>query len=251
MEYIPEVSARLDPPLENHFENRLENHFDNRLDSRLENRLENRLDSRLDSRLDNRLDNRLDSRLDNRLHRHLDRASAQDSWPTKPVSQSGRRLLERKKLFPIAFMAYKNIDRGTFECTRNNCGKRFSRFPDLRRHHITVHEKAQLFFCSEPNCKRHIQGFSRKDKRDSHQKSKHNLIRELSTARIGTDSPVRRVEIFTSPPLPQSEELSHRMHPIPTITRPESDDATLTEFFPHIWDHNSHNWHTDTDPSMV
>lgn len=74
-------------------------------------------------------------------------------------------------------------------CMIDTCGKTFKRFADLKRHHRTIHEKAELFFCSDFLCPRSLRGFSRKDKRDSHVKSMHK-----STPDIMTENPTLHAE---------------------------------------------------------
>ncbi|CAO2647114.1 Nn.00g080360.m01.CDS01 [Neocucurbitaria sp. VM-36] len=60
-----------------------------------------------------------------------------------------------------------------FICTYGGCNKRYARIPDLRRHHRGAHQGNHQFKCRAGRCERATRGFSRRDKRDTHEKSMH------------------------------------------------------------------------------
>lgn len=60
-----------------------------------------------------------------------------------------------------------------FVCAHGTCNKRYARVTDLKRHHRGVHQGNDQFKCRTSGCPRTIRGFSRRDKRDSHEKSMH------------------------------------------------------------------------------
>ncbi|KAH8723622.1 hypothetical protein GQ44DRAFT_709803 [Phaeosphaeriaceae sp. PMI808] len=60
-----------------------------------------------------------------------------------------------------------------FVCTYGTCNKKYGRVADLRRHHRGAHQANHQFKCRAENCERATRGFSRRDKRDSHEKSMH------------------------------------------------------------------------------
>lgn len=63
---------------------------------------------------------------------------------------------------------------GTWICTRPPCvSRRFTRYQELSRHQNSVHVRAQTFLCRTPGCNRARRGYSRKDKRDGHEKRVH------------------------------------------------------------------------------
>jgi hypothetical protein len=61
-----------------------------------------------------------------------------------------------------------------FICTYGTCNKKYSRMQELRRHHRGAHQQSHQFKCRASDCERRIRGFSRRDKRDSHEKNMHN-----------------------------------------------------------------------------
>ena len=60
-----------------------------------------------------------------------------------------------------------------FACTYGACNNKYTRLQDLRRHHRGAHQGNHQFKCRASKCERAIRGFSRRDKRDSHEKSMH------------------------------------------------------------------------------
>jgi hypothetical protein len=70
---------------------------------------------------------------------------------------------------------FRTIGQKAVICTYNNCGAQFTRRSDLRRHHNSVHLEAKTFFCGFNGCARAANGvgFSRKDKRNIHEKKIH------------------------------------------------------------------------------
>jgi hypothetical protein len=60
-----------------------------------------------------------------------------------------------------------------FVCTEHNCNKRFSRLPDLHRHHRGTHQDLRPFRCRALGCERAERGFPRRDKRDVHERKTH------------------------------------------------------------------------------
>jgi len=60
-----------------------------------------------------------------------------------------------------------------YKCLEKSChNKTFSDKAGLRRHHRSVHSKP-LFICPTASCRRHINGFARKDNLLEHQKRAH------------------------------------------------------------------------------
>jgi len=70
---------------------------------------------------------------------------------------------------------FRTVGQKAVICTYNDCGARFTRRSDLRRHHNNIHLGARPFFCGFNGCERTANGigFSRKDKRDNHEKKVH------------------------------------------------------------------------------
>lgn len=68
---------------------------------------------------------------------------------------------------------YRVETKHMFICTHGVCNKRYARLTDLKRHQRGVHEGNDQFKCRTRGCPRVIRGFSRRDKRDSHEKSMH------------------------------------------------------------------------------
>lgn len=58
-------------------------------------------------------------------------------------------------------------------CTYGNCNKEYSRKPDLICHYRGAHLNDQRYKCRVPNCERSMRGFSRRDKRDTHERKVH------------------------------------------------------------------------------
>ncbi|KAH7070093.1 hypothetical protein FB567DRAFT_220163 [Paraphoma chrysanthemicola] len=58
-------------------------------------------------------------------------------------------------------------------CTEHNCNKKFSRLPDVHRHHRGTHQDLRPFRCRALGCERGERGFPRRDKRDMHERKMH------------------------------------------------------------------------------
>jgi uncharacterized Zn-finger protein len=70
-------------------------------------------------------------------------------------------------------LSYTIQTRPIFICTYMTCNKRYARLTDLKRHHRGAHERNNQFKCRTLGCPRTARGFSRRDKRDSHERSMH------------------------------------------------------------------------------
>ena len=77
---------------------------------------------------------------------------------------------------PIQEVAFRVLGKKVFQCTYRGCGTRFTRLSDLRRHHTNKHHSNFLYLCQFANCKRGRRGFSRKDKRDDHERKVHEAL---------------------------------------------------------------------------
>lgn len=64
-----------------------------------------------------------------------------------------------------------------FVCAWPHCGKEYSRRPDVERHHRGAHQFLDHHKCRKLGCERAIRGFSRKDKRGSHEQVMHGIGR--------------------------------------------------------------------------
>lgn len=74
-------------------------------------------------------------------------------------------------------LSFRTECKTTFVCTYQSCNKRFSRIYDLRRHHRGKHDdETEKISCRFTNCPRAFRGFSRKDKRDDHERKKHSDV---------------------------------------------------------------------------
>lgn len=73
-------------------------------------------------------------------------------------------------------LQFRTITKTAYLCTFKRCNKQFTRIYDLRRHHEGVHERKASFPCSWINCRRHVEAFTRKDKRDEHERKIHGNI---------------------------------------------------------------------------
>jgi hypothetical protein len=82
-----------------------------------------------------------------------------DQRPTRDESRPGS---------PISQPRVQILGKKSFMCIYNKCGSRFTRIPDLKRHHLDKHAHRASFYC-----RRVIRGFSRKDKRNDHEKRVH------------------------------------------------------------------------------
>jgi hypothetical protein len=65
------------------------------------------------------------------------------------------------------------LGKNSFMCIYNECGSRFTRISDLKRHHLDRHARHVIFYCRFTDCQRAVRGFSRKDKRNDHEKRVH------------------------------------------------------------------------------
>jgi hypothetical protein len=74
---------------------------------------------------------------------------------------------------PIGQPCLQIIGKKSFKCIYNNCGTRFTRISDLKRHHQAVHQCRVSFYCRFDGCRRAARGFVREDKRDDHEKRLH------------------------------------------------------------------------------
>lgn len=72
---------------------------------------------------------------------------------------------------------YRIETKQVFVCAYGTCNNRYARLADLRRHHRGAHQNNDQFKCRASHCPRAIRGFSRRDKRDSHEKSMHRRHR--------------------------------------------------------------------------
>ncbi|KAH7128179.1 hypothetical protein B0J11DRAFT_264187 [Dendryphion nanum] len=74
---------------------------------------------------------------------------------------------------PSGGLQFRTITKTAYLCTFKRCNKQFTRIYDLRRHHEGVHERKASFTCSWIDCRRHVEAFTRKDKRDEHERKIH------------------------------------------------------------------------------
>jgi hypothetical protein len=86
------------------------------------------------------------------------RPSGSESRSSSPVSQPAVQILGNK----------------SFLCLYNKCASQFTRISDLKRHHFDKHVHVKYFYCRFAGCRRAKRGFSRKDKRDDHEKRVHD-----------------------------------------------------------------------------
>lgn len=73
----------------------------------------------------------------------------------------------------IADISFRTETKTVYVCTYSDCNKTYSRMPDLRRHYRGSHLEDRQFKCRALGCERAIRGFSRRDKRDIHEKKMH------------------------------------------------------------------------------
>ena len=83
---------------------------------------------------------------------------------------------------------FRTLGKDSLECTYDNCGTPFRRHWDLKRHHTTVHLRVGTFFCGFNGCARRTRGFSRKDKRDEHERHAHGERRNQASREAPTNS---------------------------------------------------------------
>jgi len=76
-------------------------------------------------------------------------------------------------------VAYRKVEKKAFLCLYGDCKSQFTRLSDLRRHTTSRHLRKSDIKCRHTNCKRNVRGFSRKDKRDEHERNMHN-VQEVS-----------------------------------------------------------------------
>ena len=77
------------------------------------------------------------------------------------------------------------LSNGRFTCLSHGHSATFRRFADLKRHILSIDQQTTAFYCRFPGCKRYLQvegatgkPFSRKDKRDEHERKTHNMTIE-------------------------------------------------------------------------
>ncbi|KAF2250203.1 hypothetical protein BU26DRAFT_297146 [Trematosphaeria pertusa] len=97
-------------------------------------------------------------------------ASRSDATSFSPVEPSTIARSRRRKRSSICF---RTETKTHYRCTYGNCNKLFSRIPDLDRHHRGSHEGMRDFTCRVAGCQRAVRGFSRKDKRNDHERKMH------------------------------------------------------------------------------
>lgn len=97
------------------------------------------------------------------------------SGPLGPSSKGDQQSTpgDQKPVLPDPRPQFKTLTKKVFQCTYNECGTRFTRISDLKRHHASVHLRQVSFFCRIDGCQRGILGFTRKDKRDDHERRVH------------------------------------------------------------------------------
>jgi len=107
--------------------------------------------------------------------RHLGTASAsssdtesdlRDSVPAKPDAVP----------IKIGFV----LDNGRLSCSKPSCTRTFARVSDLKRHMKTIHGHSPQFWCRHADCRRSSsyqkassRPFTRRDKRDEHERKIH------------------------------------------------------------------------------
>ncbi|KAF2729539.1 hypothetical protein EJ04DRAFT_65945 [Polyplosphaeria fusca] len=75
---------------------------------------------------------------------------------------------------PEATLSFRTETKTIYRCTFKDCGKTFSRQHELVRHHKGKHQNQEDHFCSvDKDCERATRGFSRKDKRNDHERQGH------------------------------------------------------------------------------
>lgn len=77
---------------------------------------------------------------------------------------------------------YRIETRTVYVCTYLECNKTFGRIYELRRHYRSRHRRGHhpsdvWYICRVPGCTRNVEGFSRKDKRDDHERKAHRGVR--------------------------------------------------------------------------
>lgn len=60
-----------------------------------------------------------------------------------------------------------------FICTYHGCNEKLSRSYDLQRHYASMHSGLRPHKCRIEGCKRAVDGFPRKDKRNDHERKVH------------------------------------------------------------------------------
>jgi len=91
-------------------------------------------------------------------------------------NQSGQPLVsdESGSNSPISYPCLQILGEKSFKCIYNDCGSVFTRLSDLKRHHRGIHKRCVSFYCRFAGCQRARRGFSRKDKRDDHERRLHD-----------------------------------------------------------------------------
>jgi uncharacterized Zn-finger protein len=70
-------------------------------------------------------------------------------------------------------MSFRVETKIVYVCTHENCNKKYSRMPDLRRHYRGAHQDDRRFKCRALGCERAVRGFPRRNKRDIHEQRMH------------------------------------------------------------------------------
>jgi hypothetical protein len=73
----------------------------------------------------------------------------------------------------IANIPFRVEIKRVYVCTHDGCNKKYSRMPDLRRHHRGSHLEDRRFKCRALGCERAIRNFPSRDTRDVHEKKMH------------------------------------------------------------------------------
>jgi len=82
-------------------------------------------------------------------------------------------------------VSFRTVTKTSYVCTFGECSKQFSRLYDLHRHHRSAHERVLVFPCRFAGCEREKAGFSRKDKRDDHERKMHENLPGTNQAYTG------------------------------------------------------------------
>jgi hypothetical protein len=70
-------------------------------------------------------------------------------------------------------LPFKIETKRIYICTHQSCNKKYARLTELRRHQRGAHLNDQRWKCRSTGCDRMRRGFSRRDKRDDHERKVH------------------------------------------------------------------------------